>query len=518
MSRQYELNDQSVVVVIGSGAGGGVLSNELSQQGIDVVCLEAGKRLKMTDIVNNEAVMFGKLTWLDPREGSGDISREFPTFLCKTVGGTTVHWTALSLRMAPHEITPLSTYGKITGTSMIDWPISYQELEPYYNKAELKMGVSGTHGLPLHPANNNFMVLKAGAEKLGYNNITTASLAINSISRDKRSKCLQLGFCKSGCIVGAKWSTLYTEIPKAEATDHFELRPESMVLRIEHDQSSKVTSVVYVDDLGVMHRQKARAVCIAGNSIETPRLLLNSESSLFPDGLGNDSGNVGRHYMKHVFVRLLALMPGQVNMQRGIQQAGSLGHESHHDSNRGFISGYHIETAPVTPEILVKSLSTTDWGADYTSLIEQYSFFAGALICGEDISQADNRITLHANRKDKHGLPIPVVHYRDHANNRAMREHAISTTTAIYDAVGAKKVFPVPMLSAAHNMGTCRMAETEADGVSDKWGNVFGIKNLFVSDGSQFSSAMTANPTLTIVALAIRQAEYIRHQLGKHNL
>ena len=518
MSRQFDLNDPSVVVVIGSGAGGGVLANELAQQGIDVVCLEAGKRLKMTDIVNDPAAMFGKVTWLDPREGSGDISRNFPTYLCKTVGGTTVHWTALSLRMAPHEITPLSTYGKIAGTSMIDWPISYQELGSYYSKAELKMGVSGTHGLPLHPANNNFLVMKAGAEKLGYKDITTTHSAINSISRDGRSKCLQLGFCKSGCMVGAKWSTLYTEIPKAEATDHFEIRPEAMVLRMEHDQSGKINGVVYVDKLGVIHQQKARAVCVAGNSIETPRLLLNSESSLFPDGIGNGSGNVGRHYMKHVFARLLALMPGKVNMQRGIQQSGSLGHEAHHEPSRNFASGYHIETAPVHPEMLAKSLSNTDWGADYASLIEQYPYFAGALICGEDFSYANNRITLHDNRKDKYGLPIPALHYEDSVNNKAMREHAIKTTTAMYDAVGAKKVFQVPMLSAAHNMGTCRMAESETDGVCDKWGRVFGMDNLFISDGSQFSSAMTANPTLTIVALAIRQAEYIQGEMKKGNL
>jgi len=518
MSRRYDTSDSSVVVVIGSGAGGGVLANELAQQGIDVVCLEAGKRLAVTDIENDEAAMFRKMTWLDPRQGSGDINREFPAFLCKTAGGTTLHWTALSLRMARHEIRPLSTYGRIAGSTLIDWPMDFSELEPYYSRAERALGVSGTHGLPLHPPTGNFLVLKAGAEKLGYRDIPTAPLAINSVSRDGRSKCLQLGFCKSGCMVQAKWSTLYVEIPKAEATGHFELRPESMVLRVRHDRRGKISGVVYVDNRGIIHEQKARAVCIAGNAIETPRLLLNSASSLFPDGPGNGSGNVGLHYMKHMFVRLFALMPGEVNMHRGIQQIGSLGHEAYHDPDRGFVSGYHIETAPATPEGLAKALNGKGWGEEYARLIEQYRYFAGAIICGEDLPAAGNRISLHPTRKDDHGLPVPVVRYHDDENATAMRAHAVKTASSMYEAVGARRVFTVPAMSATHNMGTCRMADREADGVCDRWGRVFGIPNLFISDGSQFSSSTTANPTLTIVALAMRQAAYIREQMSGRRL
>ncbi len=517
MSRKYDLNDSSVVVVIGSGAAGGVLANELAQQGIDVVCLEAGKRLAMTDIENDEAAMFRKMTWLDPREGRGDIDPRLPAFVCKTVGGSTMHWTALSLRANADELNPLSTYGRIPGTSMINWPIGYEELEPWYTKAELAMGVAGTHGMPLHPPSNNFLVLKAGAEKLGYKNITTGRLAINSVGRDGRAKCLQLGFCKSGCIVGAKWSTLYVEIPRAEVTGHFELRPESMALRIEHDRSGKAAGVIYADSDGALHKQKARVVCVAGNAIETPRLLLNSASGLYTDGMGNGSGHVGRHYLKHVFVRVFAEMPGEVNMHRGIQLIGSLEHEMQHDPRRGFASGYHIETTPATPETLAKMLNPAGWGRDYASLLEKYPYFAGAMICGEDLSCADNRITLHDSRRDSYGLPIPVVHYADHENNKAMRTHGVETITAMYKAVGAKRVFTVPAASATHNMGTCRMADDEAEGVCDRWGRVHGIPNLFISDGSQFSSATTANPTLTIVALALRQSAHIRDQLaGRH--
>ncbi len=518
MSRRFDLADDSVVVVIGSGAGGGVLSNELAQKGVDVVCLEAGPRLSLSDIVNDEVVMFRRLTWLDPREGSGDLDRDFPIYTCKSVGGTTVHWTGVSLRATRTELKARSTYGAVPNTRLIDWPVDFTELEPFYERAERKMGVAGTHGLPRHPGNNNYFVLKAGAERLGYRDITTANLAINPVARDGRPKCIQLGFCRSGCAIGAKWSTLYTELPSAEATGHFELRPESMAIHLRHDARGRITGVVYADSDGVKHEQKARIVCVAANSIETPRLLINSASSLFPDGIGNGAGNVGRHYMKHVFAGLTALMPGPVNFHRGIQQAGVLAHEGYHNPDRGFAGGYHIETAPLSPERLAKLLSPGGWGAEYTALLEQYDHFAACFVVGEDMPEYENRVTLHPKRKDKYGLPIPVIHYANHANSRALRTHGLNTARAIYEAVGAKQAFEFGAPPSTHNLGTCRMAAREEDGVSDKWGRVFGVPNLFVSDGSQFSTATTANPTLTIVTLAIRQAQYLADQLGKRNL
>lgn len=518
MKRTYELGDDSVVVVIGSGAGGGVLSNELAQKGVDVVCIEAGPKLSLSDIVNDEVVMFRRLTWLDPREGSGDLDRDFPIYTCKTVGGTTVHWTGVSLRAMPTEMKARSTYGSIPGTRLIDWPIGFEELEPFYERAERKMGVAGTHGLPRHPGNNNYFVLKAGAEKLGYRDITTANLAINSVPRDGRPKCIQLGFCRSGCAIGAKWSTLYTELPAADATGHFELRTESMALRLRHNAGGRITGVVYADRDGVLHEQKARLVCVAANSIETPRLLLNSATSRFPDGIGNSYGNVGRYYMKHVFAGLTALMPGPVNFHRGIQQAGVLAHEGYHNPERGFAGGYHIETAPLSPERLAKLLIPGGWGANYTSLLEQYDHFAACFVVGEDLPEAGNRVSLHAERKDQYGLPIPVIHYENHDNSRALRAHGLKTAQAIYEAVGAKRVFQFGAPPSTHNLGTCRMADAENDGVCNEWGKVFSVPNLFVSDGSQFSTATTANPTLTIVTLAIRQAEHIADQLAKRNL
>src|SRR5437867_7594151 len=161
------------------------------------------------------------------------------------------------------------------------------------------MGVTRTNDIPGLPGNNNFKVMYAGAMKAGYKTCHSGRMAINSRPRDGRGSCLQLGFCFQGCKSGAKWSTLYTEIPKAEATGNLDLRPQSHVLQVEHNDAGKVTGVVYMDADGKQQRQKARLVCLAGNSIETPRLLLNSASSKYRDGLANSSGQVGRNYMRH---------------------------------------------------------------------------------------------------------------------------------------------------------------------------------------------------------------------------
>ena len=222
-----------------------------------------------------------------------------PAWIVKSVGGTTTHWAGASLRLQEHEFKTASTYGHIPGANLLDWPLTLAELEPYYAKAEDKMRVTRTGDRPGLPGNNNFKVFKAGADKLGYKECHTGRMAINSIPFDNRNFCQQTGFCFQGCKWGAKWSTLYTEIPKGEATGNMEVRPQSHVAQIEHDASGKVTGVAYFDADGKLQRQKARIVAVAGNSLETPRLLLNSASAKFPDGLANSSGQVGRNYMRH---------------------------------------------------------------------------------------------------------------------------------------------------------------------------------------------------------------------------
>jgi len=520
---KFDLNDDSVVVIIGSGAGGGTLANELAQKGIKVVALEAGARQSPASFIQDEWKSFGQLAWLDPRTSSGTfaLAKSFPglpSWICKTVGGTTTHWAGASLRLQDHEFRGLTTYGAVDGANLLDWPVTLKELEPYYAKAEDKMGVTRTNDIPGLPGNNNFKVLYDGAIKLGYKGVNTGHMAINSQPRDGRGICLQMGFCFQGCKSGAKWSTLYTEIPKAEATGNFELRTDSIVSRIEHDASGKVTGVVYFDQNGVEKRQKARIVSVAGNSIETPRLLLMSASSTFKDGLANSSGQVGRNYMRHMTGSVYAAFNKPVDMYRGTTMAGIITDEAVNNPSRGFVGGYEMETLALGVPFLAPFLDPGAWGEDFAWWMDNYANLAGMWLVGEDMPRETNRITLNSNVKDKWGNPVANVNYDDHPNDIAMREHAFTQGEKVYQAAGAIKTFRTPPYPSTHNLGTCRMSAKAQDGVANKWGQSHDIPNLFISDGSQFTSGGAENPTLTIVSLAIRQADYISQQMSARSI
>jgi choline dehydrogenase-like flavoprotein len=516
----FNQNDASVVVVIGSGAGGGTLGNALARKGINTVILEAGSRHEIADFVNDEWASFVQLAWTDMRTTSGSwrVARDFPNlpaWIVKAVGGSTTHWAGASLRFDAHEFKARTTYGAIAGANLLDWPITLAELEPYYAQAENRMGVTGTNGIARLPGNNNYRVLEAGAKKLGYKEVHTGNMAINSAPREGRSACQQIGFCFQGCKTGAKWSTLYTEIPEGEATGKLEVRANAMVTRIEHDAAGKVTGVVYFDAQGREQRQLARAVAVAGNSIESPRILLNSHSAKFPQGLANGSGQVGRNYMRHLTASVYAIFEKPVNMHRGTTMAGIIKDEARHDPRRGFAGGYEMETLSIGVPFMAAFLEPGAWGRSFTAAMDAYDRMAGMWIVGEDMPQEANRITLHATAKDKHGMPVANVHYDDHPNDLAMRAHAFTQGSRVYEAVGATRTIHTTPYPSTHNLGTNRMSENPRDGVVNKWGQTHEVANLFVSDGSQFTTGAACNPTLTIVALALRQADYISDQMGK---
>jgi choline dehydrogenase-like flavoprotein len=343
-------------------------------------------------------------------------------------------------------------------------------------------------------------------------------MAINSQPRDGRGPCQQLGFCFQGCKTGAKWSTLYVEIPKGEETGNLEVRPNCHVLKIEHDASGKATGVIYADKDGNQHAQKARVVCVAGNSIESPRLLLNSASSMFPDGLANSSGQVGKNYMRHMTGSVYAIFDRPVNMYRGTTMAGIIQDESRNDPSRGFVGGYEMETLSLGLPFMSAFLNPGAWGREFTTAMDMYDHMAGMWLVGEDMPQEKNGVTLHPTEKDQHGLPVPNVHFDDHPNDVAMRNHAYTQGAAVYDAVGAVRTFPTPPYPSTHNLGTNRMSEKAGDGVVNRWGQTHDIANLFISDGSQFTTGAAENPTLTIVALALRQADHIASEMAKGTL
>jgi choline dehydrogenase-like flavoprotein len=522
MAAKFDLNDDSVVVIVGSGAGGGTLGTDLALKGIKTVILEAGGRHEFGDFVNDEWASFAQLAWTDMRTTSGSwrVARDFanlPAWIVKAVGGSTTHWAGASLRFQEHEFRARSVYGDIKDATLLDWPITLKELEPYYEKAEFRMGVTRTNGIAGLPGNNNYKVFEKGAKAIGFHHVSTGRMAINSAERDGRSACQQAGFCFQGCKFGAKWSTLYAEIPKGEATGNLEVRPNAHVLRIEHDASGKVTAVIYADKDGNQHRQKARIVAVAGNSIESPRLLLNSVSSKYPDGLANSSGQVGRNYMRHMTGSVYAVFDKPVRMWRGTTMAGIVSDEADHRPDRGFVGGYELETLSIGLPFMAAFLDPGAWGREFTTALDSYENMAGLWIVGEDMPQETNRITL-SSAKDKFGMPVPNVHFDDHPNDIVMRNHAYRQGRAIYEAVGATRTFPTTPYPSTHNLGTNRMSENPRDGVVNKWGQSHDIPNLFVSDGSQFTTGGAENPTLTIVALAIRQAEYIAKQMGQNTI
>ncbi|MBC7517494.1 MAG: GMC family oxidoreductase [Microbacteriaceae bacterium] len=512
-----DLNEKAIVI-IGSGAGGGTLAYELTAKGIPVVVLEAGGYITNDEYVNDEWEAFNQMAWLDPRTTSGSwrVARDFPNlpaWIVKAVGGTTTHWSGATPRFKAHEFATRSTYGRVEGANLLDWPITLAEMEPFYDRAEIAMGSTHVHGRKPLPANNNYTVMANGAERIGYSFYSTGPYATNAEEYDGRPASIQDGFNFQGDKNKSKWSTLVRELPRAEATGLMDLRPNSHVVQITHDSSGRADAVLYLDKDGNLQRQAATMVAVAGNSIETPRLLLQSASPMFPDGLANSSGQVGRNYMRHTTGSVYASFENEVNMHRGETMAGVVADESKHDPDRGFAGGYYLETISLGPAFLASFADPGAWGRGFTKILDQYSRTAGLWVIGEDMPQESNRITLNTTVKDKHGLPVPNVHFDDHPNDVAMRNHGYAQAELLYNAVGATSTHRTPPYPSTHNLGTARMSEKPQDGVVDRFGRAHDVPNLFISDGSQFTTGAAANPTLTIVALAIRQAEYICDQL-----
>jgi len=513
-------DDSTAVVIIGSGAGGGTLAHELTRRGIKVVLLEAGARQSLATFSQVPGEAFAQLTWLEPRTVSGTttVAEDYPTlpsWTCKTLGGTTVHWTGATPRARSWEIRTRTTYGEVPGASLIDWPLNYNELVHYYQLAEKRMVVTRRNGNPGLPASNHFKVIYAGAKRLGYKRVHTNYMAINTRPADGRGLCIQQGFCVQGCKTGAKWSTLYTEIPRAEATGNLDLRILCRAVRIEHGADGRVSAVVYSDADGKEQRQKARIVCVACNSVETSRLLLLSESAKFPQGLANSSDQVGRNFSHHTGGFVWGVFDKPINFWRGTTLAGIVEDETKHDPKRGFAGGYHLEMAALDlPSIAVSGFPHSLWGRELGFVMDHYRCMAGIYINGEDLPRATNRITLNPQVRDGFGLPVANIHVDDHPNNAAMRRHAQQQAKALFEAAGAIKVVISRQTPATHNMCAARMSADPRDGVVNAHGQAHDIPNLFVSDGSAMSTPSSANPTLTIVALALRQAEYIAREMN----
>lgn len=510
----FQRDDDRVVIVIGSGAAGGTIARELTQAGIDVVLMEAGRRIEPEEFVRDEWDGYQMLTWHDPRHASGTwrVAKDHPThpvWHSQAVGGTTNQWMGVALRFRDHEFRARSTYGAVAGADLLDWPIGPEELAPYYDRAERIMGVSGLNGLRQHPPSNNFRKLEIGARAVGYKEIGLGPLAILAEALDGRGPSLQDGFTIQGDRSRAKWSTLYVDLPAAMITGHLELRSECRALAIETDAEGRACAVVYADPKGERRRQAGAFVVVAGNSVESPRLLLASRSGRFPLGLANGTDMVGRCYMRHVMATVWSVFDEPVHMNCGEPMIGIVGDEMRHEPSRGFSAGYYIETNAMSLPAMALLLEPGLWGRALSAKLESYAHMAGMIAVGEDMPQRTNRITLVDGTADRFGVPVASVHYDDHANDRDMRAHSYEAMTLIHKRAGAAERYHSPPFPATHNLGTLRMSARPEDGVVDGWGIAHEVSNLMVAGGPIFPTSGAANPTLTIVALALRQAEHL---------
>ena len=344
-------------MIIGSGAGGGTLAYELTQRGIPCVVLEAGPWLRPEDYENDEWKAFNQMAWLDKRTASGSfrVARDFPNlpaWIVKAVGGSTTHWAAPPRGSASTSSSARTYYGDVEGANLLDWPIALADLAPYYDQAEKAIGSTHRHGRAPQPANNNYKVFANGAEKIGYRYYATGPYGTNAEPYDGRPASIQDGFNFQGDKSTAKWSTAVREVPRAVETGKCDLRASSQAVQITHDAQGRANAVIYLDGDGNLHRQAAKVVCVAGNSIESPRLLLMSASALHPDGLANSSGQVGRNYMRHTTGSVYARFEEPVRMYRGETMAGIVADEARQDTSRGFAGGYYMETLSLGPAFL----------------------------------------------------------------------------------------------------------------------------------------------------------------------
>lgn len=533
------------MVVIGSGAGGGTVANELAQRGIDVVVLEAGARFDLDDFLQDEWAdpdgPWEAMNWRDERElvGNAPFVPDFagaPTWVLKTVGGTTVHWAAQAYRFAQHEWTPLSAHGAIEGADIVDWPMPLDEMTSYYEQAERKMRVTGRAGVPYLPHSRLYQVFAAGCRALGYDDVFEGHVAVDprgrstpmtaadwALLQERTARIAQLSgldpphvlLVLQGCAGGAKWSALNSEIPQAEATGRCTVLAGCTALRIEHDRDGKASGVLYADGEGGQHLQPARVVCVAGNAIETPRLLLNSASSQFPDGLANGSGHVGRNYLRNAICYVYGQFEDRVNMTTGNPVPGFTFAENRHDDARGFAGG--LSFAGLGYGMPLYAIFGKQ-GALGRSYAETLPYLAGVVATGADLPIPRNGVTLHPEKKDRFGLPIPVLNLDIHRNEEAMTTFAVRRAAEILEAAGARRTIACPTLPSSHNLGTARMSSDPRRGVCNSHGQTHEVANLFISDGSQFPSANVGHPTLTIVALAIRQADYIARAMSAGEL
>jgi choline dehydrogenase-like flavoprotein len=506
--RRFADTDEADLVIVGCGAGGSTLLQRLARAGWRVVALDAGPFWDPdTDWVSDEGGSH-HLYWTEPRVIAGaDPIPLGSNNSGRGVGGSMVHYAGFTPRFHPSDFRTLSQDG--VGA---DWPLTYDDLRPYYTAIEEELPVAGEHwpwGDPHsyphrpHPVGGNGEIFLRGARKLGIT-AKVGPVAIVNGRFGNRPHCIYRGFCLQGCKVNAKASPLITHIPDA-LTQGAEVRADSMVTGIEIDQrTGRATGVHYVRG-GVSRFQRARAVAVAGYSIETPRLLLNSASPRFPDGLCNDFDQVGRYLMVQGAPQTAGRFADEVRMYKAPPPEVSSEEFYETDPAKPYKRGFSIQTVSPLPITWAEHVAAQGhWGAALREYMSDYVHWSclGALC--ELLPRPENRVTLD-EQKDRHGLPVAKFTYSRCDNDKALMKAAQGVMEDILQAAGAEEVITIERY--AHLVGGARMAADEQHGVVDADCRTFAVPNLYITDGSVLPTQGSANPALTIMALAARAAE-----------
>jgi len=520
------------VVIVGAGASGAAVAWSLASAGYKVVCLEQGSW------VDPHALPHFKLDWelhrltdfnADPnvRRGAEDypVNNQESTFaplMFNAVGGSTIHWSAHFPRYHPSDFRVRSLDG--VGD---DWPLTYEELEPYFDQNDTMIGVAGLHGDPSQPPRSPRQTrpiplgplgeaMARGFDTLGWHWWPSDS-AIITEDYGGRPGCNNCGPCDVGCPTGARSSADVTYWPLALRLG-VELRTHCRVREVTVDEQGRARGVLYYDEHGALQEQRAPLVIMAANGIGTPRLLLNSRSKQFPDGLANRAGMVGKCLMFHPFASAHGVLPDTLDSHVGPIGCSIFSHEFYEtDESRGFVRGFMMqvvrESGPVREALGGFTGTRVPWGSGHhEAFADRFSRGIGIGLMGEDLPETVNDVTLDPNLTDGDGIPAPLVRYRLSDNSVRMMEYAAARATEALEAAGARQVMIRNPLrqSGWHLLGTCRMGDDPQTSVVDRWGRAHDVPNLFVVDGSLMVTSAAVNPTTTIQALALRTADHIK--------
>ena len=524
-------------LVIGAGASGGVIAKELASAGFRVVVLEQGPYLSESDYSHDElkyTIMPGLTNDPTVQPITYRKAEQEPAKLKKAieygrqVGGGSVHFTANYWRFHESDFHEHSLYGDVAGASLADWPINYQDLEPFYTKAECELGISGLAGanpfeaprskpypLPPMPVKSSGLLFERATRKMGLHPFP-APLAILSQPYRGRAACVHCGFCESfGCEMQAKSSTLVSVIPVAEETGHCEIRPNSYVRNIEINAHGRITGAVYFDQSRKEVLQRAKALVLCANGVESAKLLLLSKSSQFPNGLANSSGLVGKHLMWDLGLLAEGLFEYPANEYKSVQVTRLIHDFYESDPKRGFYGGGAIDARfdfyPAGFALGGLPPGTPKWGLEFKKTFGHYFTRTISLLSHTtSLAVESNTVTLDSEVKDAWGLPAVRITYSPHPDDLAAQAWMMQRQHEILEAMGAKKVWGDPVDSVGtsrHLMGTCRMGKNPAKSVVNSYGRSHDVANLFIVDGSNFVTSARQQPTATIQALAYRAAE-----------